>query len=163
MSTERSGATSGTCAETEITPVESSGNVTSRPATTSSAVKAMAMGQRLRLRADGADSSNVSRNMVSSIMQGFDTAQQRQCSGKGVNQTKINRPPRRAAGDKGRNNYGFFGVAAAGAGAAGRVVAGRGVAAGAVAPPALAGGTAAGFAVLYASTRSLVMLVPSLA
>src|SRR6516164_9481467 len=66
LTTCNSGGTGGTCAETEITPVESSGTATSNAATTISAVKANAIGQRLRLVFEGADSSKDSRNMFSS-------------------------------------------------------------------------------------------------
>src|SRR5579871_2002369 len=50
-------------AETEITPVENSGIITTIPAMINSKVNAVAMGQRLRLPDVDADSSSVSPNI----------------------------------------------------------------------------------------------------
>src|ERR1700739_4308533 len=53
----------GMRAETGMTPVDSSGTMTMTAATIVSTVKAVAMGQRLPLRAAGEDSSRVSPNI----------------------------------------------------------------------------------------------------
>jgi hypothetical protein len=65
----RSTGLSGTRAETGMTPVESSGTITSRPPMIASAVKAVAMGQRFPLRGADEDSSSVSPNIFLTSME----------------------------------------------------------------------------------------------
>jgi hypothetical protein len=59
----------GTRAETGITPVESSGTITSKPPTINSAMNAVAMGQRFPLRLADEDSSSVSPNIFLTSME----------------------------------------------------------------------------------------------
>lgn len=110
-----------------------------------SSATATAMGQRLRLRASGADSSSVSWNIIlhSSSSAEFDTA--REDGGSCSQQNKM--AAHEAAAKKFGNNYGFFGVGA-GAGRAG------------AAPVLLGAGAAIPLSALYASTSCLVMSVP---
>jgi hypothetical protein len=58
-----------TRAEIGITPVESSGTITSKPPMIASAVKAVAMGQRFPLRPADEDSSSVSPNIFLTSME----------------------------------------------------------------------------------------------
>jgi hypothetical protein len=52
-----------------MTPVESNGMITSKPPTINSAVKAVAMGQRLPLHGVDEDSSSVSPNIFLTSME----------------------------------------------------------------------------------------------
>jgi hypothetical protein len=58
-------------AEIGITPVESSGTITSRPPMIASAVNAVAMGQRLPLHGADDDSSSVSPNILLTSLEMF--------------------------------------------------------------------------------------------
>jgi len=61
----------GAAADSGMTPVESSGMMTSTPATIISMVNAVAMGQRLPLRETDEDSSSVSPNIVLTSNEGI--------------------------------------------------------------------------------------------
>src|SRR5262249_60061928 len=94
---------------------------------------AVAMGQRLRLRAWGEDSSRVSANILRYLRCRDLTPE---ASRDVPLRAKIKRPPARAARGIPGNNQGFFGVgvAVAGGGAAGRVAGAAGRGAGGPAP-----------------------------
>jgi len=70
----------GTRAEIGMTPVESRGTATITTAMIVCAVNAVAMGQRLRLRNAGEDSSRVSPNISLTSNRNFDTGEWSGCS-----------------------------------------------------------------------------------